>query len=187
MMLDLEGGSMNPAPAWALSVAELEGIGLSQQQAKRVAGISPSFALDGQWVVLVDEQPYEAESARVVLIDGAEATCSSGVKGTVTRLPKKAMIRFPAADDEHDEECLVITIADAGDFTMGNAYRGRDLPPGDPGELWRVLDEAEGDDPRHDELPAADNIWLYRIETVEDRLADRKARVLAAVEDEGEW
>jgi hypothetical protein len=186
-MLDLEGGAMNPAPAWALTVAELESIGLDLRSAQVAAGMSPSFALDGQWVLLADDQPYDAQSARIVELNGDVATCSSGAIGSVSRLPRKAVIRFPAADDDHDDECIVISSAQASDFAIGTLYHGRDLPDGDPGALRHTLEEIEGEDPQAVELPAAKCIWLYRTETIEERFADERARVLASIEDEGEW
>jgi hypothetical protein len=186
-LLGLEGGGMNPAPAWSLSVAELEAIGLSQRAAQLATGMSPGFALDGQWVILIDDQPYKSERARIIQISGDSATCNSGAIGTVDRLPRKALIRFPAADDVHDDECIVISAAQASDFAIGTVYHGRNLPQGDPGELFRELEEAEENDRGGDELPAADCAWLYRLETIEERFSDERARVSASLEDFGKW
>ena len=184
MLLDLVGGTMNPAPDWALSVAELETIGLTTQAARQVAGVSPGFALEGEWVVLLDEQPYDAGSARMIEVRADAASCNSGAVGTVSRVPKKAIIRFPAADGEHDEECLVIRAAESSGFATGTIYTGHDLPAGDPGTLWDI-DDADEEDAR--EKPAARSVRLYRLETIEHQLSDTRTRALAEASDEGEW
>jgi hypothetical protein len=167
-MLDLLGGSMNPAADWALSVAELEALGLDERGAKLAAGVPPSFDLDGRWVVLVDDEPYNPTAARVFEITGDKVTCSRRACGKVVRLRKKALIRFAPSSSDNVEECITISAAPATDYLYGMVYTGTDLPAGDPGA---PLEDLEADDPGHDELPMADAVWLYREETVATRTA----------------
>jgi hypothetical protein len=163
MMLELIGGRMNAEPDWALSVAELESLGLATSEAKSVVGLPPGFVLGGRWVMLIDDEPYDAKTARVIEIGGDEARCSRGPRGTVSRLRKKALIRFPAKSAGGDDECIAVRSVQAGDFLMGTVYYGRDLPEGDPSRLW---DDAEAED-RLDELPIAMPVWLYREDSME--------------------
>jgi hypothetical protein len=157
MMLDLVGGEMKPAPAWALSVAELEQLGLDERSARHVAGVSPGFVLDGHWVMLVDDEPYGADRARVIEISGAEAVDSRGRRGRVERWRRFALLRFAPAGPSEPEQCMVLSTALSADSLAGMVYRGDDLPAGDPGKLW------DGD---AEDLPMAEPVWFYREDTI---------------------
>ncbi|UYY60080.1 hypothetical protein [Sphingomonas sp. S2-65] len=157
MMLDLVGGEMKPAPVWALSVAELEQLGLDERSARHVAGVSPGFELDGRWVLLVDDEPYDAATTRVIEIRGAEAIDRSGRRGRVERWRRFALLRFASSSPSELEQCVVLSTALSAESLAGMAYWGDDLPAGDPGELWD--DDAE-------DLPMAEPVWFYREDTV---------------------
>jgi hypothetical protein len=165
MLLDLVGGGMNVEPDWALTVAELEALGLDERGAKLAAGVPPSFDLDGRWVVLVDDEPYNPTAARVFEISGGKVTCSRGACGEVVRLRRKALIRFAPQTAGGMEECISISTAPATDYLYGTVYIGADLPEGDPSVLWQAAGD-HGDDT----LPMAEAVWLYREEIAGARL-----------------
>lgn len=176
MLLDLAGGGMNLGSSWALSVKELEELGLTDQQARRIAGVPPTFPLDGWWVMLIDDEPYVPERSRIIEISGNTAICSPGVRGTVLRTPTKALVRFEG-NDTRDGECITIATAQSDDFLLGVDWIAKQLPDGDPGVS---LNETGDDGLDQADAPIAMAAWLYRQGTVEQILAAIEGRIAAA-------
>lgn len=162
MLLDLVGGGMKPAPSWALSVAELEQLGLDERSARFAAGVSPGFDLDGRWVVLVDDQPYDPARASVIEISGDEAVYSDGRCAKVERWRRFALLTFLTSHPSWSGERIVLSGAPTADSLYGMSYSGTNLPPGDPGELW----DGEDAEDLPENLPLVEALWLYREETL---------------------
>ncbi|UYY57104.1 hypothetical protein [Sphingomonas sp. S2-65] len=119
MMLDLIAGQMKPAPAWALSVAELEQLGVDERSARHVDGVTPGLVLDGRWVMLVDDEPYDAATARVIEISGAEAVDRRGRRARVERWRRFALLRFAPSEPSEPEQWVVLSTALSADSLAG--------------------------------------------------------------------
>lgn len=107
----------------------------------------------------MDDEPFDAATARVIEISGTEAIDSRGRRGQVERWRRFALIRFSAPQPSNVEQCVVLSSALSADSLEGMTYSGDNLPAGNPGELWHDDDDA-------DDRPMAEPVWLFREETI---------------------
>lgn len=150
---------MNAGPGWALTVQELGQIGFDDRTAKALAGVPPEFDLDGRWVLLIDDQPFDHANMTIVEINGDTATCSAGRIGSVARFRKVAAVTFPEPDGSGHVQGLAIAMACECDYLIGMMCSGR-LASSNPTD-WE--EAADGDS---EDRPLSNPIWLFREETV---------------------
>lgn len=101
--------------------------------------------VDGKWLMLVEDEPFDRESNRLLTLSGE---ASDGERFIF---------------DINDDERLVLTKIDERGRIEGKIYQGGTMPEGDPGDLFKERNESEDyDDPRYDDLPIANPVRLYR-------------------------
>jgi hypothetical protein len=106
--------------------------------------------IDGKWLMLTGDEPFDLESNRMVTLAGG------GFDG-------EKVLR-----DISEHERLVLNRFHEHGVIEGLMYQGDTLPDGDPRKLWAELEDAPDDDPRFDELPICDPVRLYREDIIDE-------------------
>ena len=119
--------------------------------------------LDGKWVVLVGDEPYEAGHNQVLEIDSTEARSNRGTVGTVRS--ESGQLRIDVTPTER----LVVAATAAGDMA-GVVYGSYSpLPPSDPIATGREDEDVEQGWWCH-------SVFLIREHVAADRFKDGPSR-----------
>lgn len=110
--------------------------------------------IDGNWLMLIEDEDFDRQHNRVLALTGE---VSDGDRFIF---------------DINEDERLVLTSFNERGLIGGQIFQGGTMPEGDPGDLFKALNEAEDyDDPTYDDLPVPNPVRLYRDEIVDQVFA----------------